>query len=149
MRINVTRILDSDDLGMNPNATTVIGICVALIILAVYRSYRRPRTTKLRGPPSNDFIFGANTELFDSPDVGGMYRNWEKTYGPVYQIPSTICSTIIVLQDPGAITHLYSKDTTKYHQFGLSKAIFGTLVSFPRTRKVILIQFLSRWAIYC
>ena len=124
---------------MNPIVMIAIGISVALVFLTGYRSYRRPRTTKLRGPPSNDFIFGANKELFNSSDLGGMYRDWEKTYGQVYQIPSTICSTIIVLQDPGAVTHLYSKDTSIYHQFGLSKAIFRNLVRFSRTRKVALI----------
>ena len=97
MWVDVTRILDSDDPTMNPNVAITIGTSAALVFLTVYRSYRRPRTTKLRGSPSNDFIFGANKELFDSPDVGGMYRDWEKTYGQVYQIPSTICSTIIVM----------------------------------------------------
>jgi len=137
MKIDVT---DSDALGVNPNVMIVIWICIAFVFLALYRSYRRPRTTKLRGPPSIDFIFGVTKELFNSSDLGGMYRNWEKIYGPVYEIPSTLGSTILVLQDPGAITYLYSKDTSTYHQFGFFKAIFGNLVSFSRTRKVILIQ---------
>ena len=129
------RINDSDDLAMNPNVTIAIGISVALVFLAIYKSYRRPRTTKLRGPPSNDFIFGINKELFNSSDLGVMYKNWEKTYGQVYEIPSMLGSTVLVLQDPGAITHVYSKDTTTYRQFRLSKAIFGTLVSLSKARK--------------
>jgi len=136
----VTAILASDALGVYPNVKTAIPICAALVFLAIYRSYRRPRTTKLRGPPSNDFIFGVTKDLFNSSDLGGMYRNWENAYGPVYEIPATLGSTILVLQDPGAITHLYSKDTTTYHQFGFLKAVFGNLVSFLRTRRVIIIR---------
>ena len=136
----VTSILDSRDRGACPNVMTMALICLPLVVFAIYRYNRRQRTTKLRGPPSNDFIFGASKELFNSPDMGGMYKNWEETYGPVYQIPSTLGSTIVVLQDPGAITHLYSKDTLTYHQLGLSKAIWENLVSFSTTRKLNLIR---------
>ena len=146
MRIDVTAILDSSNLAMNPNMNITVGIGVVLVFLAIYRSYRS-RTTKLRGPPSNNFIFGVNKELFYSSDLGGIYGNWEKTYGPVYEIPSTLGSTILVLQDPGAVTHLYSKDTSTYHQFGFTKAVFGDMVSFSGTHKVILIRLFARWAI--
>ena len=135
MITDVTSILDSLDLRANPNILiTAIIISLTLVVLATYRSYR-PRTTKLRGPPNNNFIFGVTKELFNAPDLATMYRNWEKIYGPVYEIPSTFGSTILVLQDPGAITHLYSKDTLTYHQNGLVKAVFGDMVSFSRMRK--------------
>ena len=132
MKIDVMVFLDSGDLGMNPNVMITIAICVVLVFLAINKSYRRPRTTKLVGPPSNDLIFGVTKDLFNSPDLGGMYRNWEKAYGPAYQIPSTLGSTILVLQDPGAITHLFSKDTLTYHQSGIVKALFKSvmMVSF-------------------
>ena len=130
------------DLGVNPNVMITFGICVALAFLAaVYRSYLRPRTTKLVGPLSNDFIFGVTKDLFNSSNLGGMYRNWEKTYGPVYEIPSTFGSTILVLQDPGAITHLYSKDTSVYHQSGFVKAFFECIMmvgSFNGSCKAVL-----------
>ena len=136
----MTSSLDSRNLGANPNVTTVaLIICLTLVVLAIYRSYRRSRTTKLKGPPRNDLIFGATKELFNTSDLGGMYGNWEKTYGPFYQIPSILGSTILVLQDPGAIAHLYSKDTSTYHQSGLLRAAFAYTVSFSWTRKVILI----------
>ena len=124
MQIDVMDILGSDDLVANPNAMILIGICVAVAFFVIYRSYCGPRTTKLRGPPSKDLIFGVSKELFDSPDVGGVYKNWEKAHGPVYEIPSTLGSTILVLQDPKAISHLYSKDTWTYHQFWFAKAVF-------------------------
>ena len=107
---------------MNPNV--IIVAILTLVVLAIYRSYRRPRTTKLRGPPSKSFLFGVTKDLFNSCDLSGIYRNWERTYGPVYEMPSSLGSTILVLQDPKAITDLFSKDTTTYHQSRFSKALF-------------------------
>ena len=130
-------ILDPRDLLANPNVMIVI---LALVVLAIYRSYRRPRTTRLRGPPRKGFFFGVAEDIFNSLDLSGMYRNWEKTYGPVYEMPSSLGSTILVLQDPKAITDLFSKDTATYHQNKLAKAFFKNvfMVSlFDGTRKAI------------
>ena len=147
MRIGATTIPDSD-LGVNPNVTIAIGICVSLLFLAMYRSYYRPRTTELRGPPRNDFVFGVTKDIFTSSDPGSMYRNWEKTYGPVYEIPSTLGSTILVLQDPAATAHLCSQDTSTYRQTGFFKSYWRYLVRFSRTCEVILTWPLDRLAIY-
>ena len=122
----MTSILGSPDLRVNPNA--IIAAILALVVFAVYKSYRRPRTTRLRGPPRKSFLFGATKDLFNSPDLRRMYGNWEKTYGPVYEIPSSFGSTILVLQDPKAVTDLFSKDTTTYHQSRLSKSFFKNIL---------------------
>jgi hypothetical protein len=118
-------ILNLRDLGAKPNMMIAI---LTLVVLAFYRSYRRPRTTKFRGPPSKSFLFGVTKDLFNSPDLGGIYESWEKTYGPVYEIPSSLGSTILVLQDPKAITDLFSKDTTTYHQHRFVKALFKSIM---------------------
>ena len=143
----MTTILRSDGLGVHPNVTITIGICISLVFLAMYRSSRRTRTTKLRGPLRNDFIFGVTKDIFTSSDPGSMYRNWEKTYGPVYEIPSTLGSKILVLQDPAAVAHVCSKDTSTYRQTGFFKSYWKHLVRFSRAWKIILIRLLDRLAI--
>ena len=122
-------ILASDGfLGANPN---VMIVTLIVVVFAIYRSYpsRRPRTTKFRGPPNKGFLFGVTKDLFKSTDLGGMYGNWEKTYGPVYEIPSSLGSTILVLQDPKAVTHLFSGDATTYHQHKFYKVLFNTIMN--------------------
>jgi len=114
-------ILNSDDLGANPNVMIAIIISVALAFLVLCRSYRRPRTTKFKGPPSTSFLFGVTMDLFGSPDLSSIYGNWEKTYGPVYETPSCLGSTMLVLQDPKANADLFSKDGTVYHQIRFLK----------------------------
>ena len=119
-------VLGSPDLRANPNVMIVA--ILTLVVLVIYRSYRRPRTTKLRGPPSKSFLFGVTKDLFNSLDLSGMYGGWEKIYGPVYEIPSILGSAVLVLHDPKAITDLFSKDTTTYHQSRLSKAVFKNIL---------------------
>ena len=129
MLTDVPSILQSRHLGANPiMMKVVIIICLMLVTLAIYQAYHRPRTTKFRGPPSKSFLFGVIKDLFGSPDLGGIYGNWEKTYGPVYEIPSILGSSILVLQDPKAVTDLFSKDTTTYHQIRLAKVIFRNIM---------------------
>ena len=109
--------------------TASLIILVALAFFVIYGSYGRRRTTKFRGPPSTSFFFGVAKDLFGSPDLNVMYGNWEKTYGPVYMIPSGLGSTILVLQDPKAINDLFSKDTTTYHQFKFTKVLFKSIMN--------------------
>ena len=119
-------VLSSPDLRTHLNV--IIVAILTLVVLAIYRSYRRPRTTKLRGPPSKSFFFGVTRDLFNSLDLSGMYGNWEKIYGSVYEMPSSLGSTILVLQDPKAITDLFSKDTTIYHQSRFVKAFLKNIM---------------------
>ena len=129
-------------------------ICVAFAFLVLRdRSYRRPRTTKFRGPPSKSFLLGVTKDLLGSPNLSSIYGNWEKTYGPVYEIPSGLGSSIFVLQDPKAIMDLFSKDTTIYHQTKFVKAMFRNIMMvsfFDGSREAILSgSFDGRPAMYC
>lgn len=103
-------------------------ISVTLAFLVRHSYHRRPRTTRFKGPPNKSFLFGVNKDLFGSPDLSSIYGNWEKAYGPVYEIPSGLGSSILVLQDPKAITDLLSKDTIIYHQARFVKALFQSIV---------------------
>ena len=142
-------VLSSPDLRTHLNV--VIVAILALAVLAIFRAYRQPRTTKLRGPPSKSFLFGVTKDLFNSLDLSGVYRSWEKTYGPVYEMPSSFGSMILVLQDPKAITDLFSKDTTIYHQVRLVKILFKSVMMvtfFDRSCKAILSRSFGRLAMY-
>jgi hypothetical protein len=99
-----------------------------LVAVCIYQS-RRGLRTRLRGPPSPSFLFGVTKKLFPSSDIGVIYHDWERTYGPVYEIPASLGSSHVVLSDPKAIAHFFSKDTTTYYQPDLARAVAGPLVS--------------------
>jgi len=107
----------------NYTTTTILSILIALCLRQIYG--RRPRTVELNGPPSKDWIFGVNKELEEAPDVDLTYQNWERAYGPVYQIPTTFGTKVLLLCDPKAIAYFYSKATTTYHQPDLMRTTMG------------------------
>ena len=117
---------------ISPNSTKItISTCITLLIaVRLYQTHsRRPRTTKLKGPPSKSFLLGVTKDLFDALDRGAVYSDWEKTYGSTYEIAGTLGSKILVLGDPKAMAHFFSKDTTIYHQLQYYKALNRQLVS--------------------
>jgi len=84
-------------------------------------SRRQLRTTQLRGPPSESFLYGVGKRILDADDSGAAYEAWAQEYGSVFTVPSTLRSQRIVLCDPKAIAHFYSKETWTYIQTPLSK----------------------------
>ena len=99
---------------------------LVLLVLHIYRSHSRPRTTRLRGPASKSWVFGVTQDIFTSNDLGELYRNWEKAHGAVYEIPSSLGAKMLILGDPKAVAHVLSKDTITYHQ---RKVFLKALVS--------------------
>ncbi|KAI5982090.1 cytochrome P450 [Pisolithus albus] len=81
---------------------------------AFHATGKKSKTTKLRGPKSNDPFFGVSKELFRSADMGGMYEAWAKEYGVAYEIPMICGERRIQLCDPRAAAHFFSKDTWSY-----------------------------------
>jgi len=82
------------------------------------------RTTQLRGPPSESFLYGVGKRTLDPDDAGAAYEEWAQEYGPVFTVPSTLGGDRVVLCDPKAIAHFYSKDTWTYIQTPLTKKLF-------------------------
>ncbi|KAG6375256.1 cytochrome P450 [Boletus reticuloceps] len=90
-------------------------------------AHRRARTTRLNGPPSRNHVLGF-PEFFSihdySPDT---YEAWAEEYGAVYQLPSVLGTTRIILCDPKAIAHFYAKETTTYILTPLGKFLTGAV----------------------
>ncbi|KAH7907168.1 cytochrome P450 [Hygrophoropsis aurantiaca] len=75
---------------------------------------RRLRSTKLRGPPNQSFVFGLGKVLQRAEDPGAVYEQWAREYGPVYKVPSALGKTRVVLCDPKAIAHFFARETYTY-----------------------------------
>ncbi|KAF8890478.1 cytochrome P450 [Infundibulicybe gibba] len=96
-----------------------------LTLWAIKRIRRRSRTTTLNGPPSPNRLFGFGIELFRVKDPASLFVKWEQEYGPVYQVPTFLGVNEVVICDPKAIAHFYSKDTYAYQQLSSIRFYIG------------------------
>ncbi|KAF9224546.1 cytochrome P450 [Gyrodon lividus] len=99
------------------------------LLTAVRVARRRLKTTRLRGPSSTSLLYGVGKDLAESSDAGAMYEAWVEEYGVVYQVPSTLGQTRIVLADPRAIAHFYARETWTYVLTPVAKVFFEKGVS--------------------
>ena len=97
------------------------------LIRLVRTPYRRTRTTRLNGPSSRNLLLGF-PEFFTSHDSSEIYERWAEEYGAVYQVPSVLGATRIVLYDPKAIAHFYAKETTTYILTSLGRFLTSMVV---------------------
>ncbi|KAJ7634696.1 cytochrome P450 [Roridomyces roridus] len=106
-----------------------VGIAVASVFayLLLRRAFRR-RTTPLKGPSSNNFFFGVVPELMEAPDSGVIHEGWAYVYGSVFTIPHLVGSKAVILTDPKAIQHFFSRETYGYVQTPNSKRFLEKLL---------------------
>ncbi|KAK2467622.1 hypothetical protein APHAL10511_000477 [Amanita phalloides] len=115
--------LDSTEYLQGNLTSMVSSILALLVVVTIRRRCQGLRTPRLQGPRSESFIFGRSRKIFPSAKLSLVYRDWERTYGSVYEIPTGFGSKQVVLGDLKALTHLFSKDTTTYYQPARTKAV--------------------------
>lgn len=113
----------------NLNVTGLAALAFFLISFSLL-STRKAHTPRFNGPPSKSFLFGTTRDLFEASDLGAIYQAWEKLYGPVYEVPTSLGARMIVLNDPKALAQFFAKDTLTYQQPIFTKLTSRRLVSY-------------------
>ncbi|KAF8148864.1 cytochrome P450 [Crassisporium funariophilum] len=85
------------------------------------------KTTPLKGPPNTSLLFGLYRHLNEADDPGAIYEAWAAQYGPAFRVPGGFGSSRIVICDPKANAHFYSKETFGYIQTKLSRVFIENL----------------------
>lgn len=101
---------------------------VWLISKAVRFLRRRARTTPLKGPPRTSLIFGESRFLQEHQDSAFAYEQWAEEYGMAFRVPIVMGRSVLVLCDPKAIQHCYSKETLGYAQTPMAKILLENFV---------------------
>ncbi|KZT67557.1 cytochrome P450 [Daedalea quercina L-15889] len=105
-----------------PSTTTVTtalcGIFTLWVLLKVvqYRRRRAHWSTPLSGPPSPSLLWGVSRLIQgnDAQDPGSLFEEWSEQYGSVFRIPAAFGTSKIVVCDPKAIQHFYSREAVGY-----------------------------------
>ncbi|KAG6816102.1 hypothetical protein H0H87_008592 [Tephrocybe sp. NHM501043] len=129
----LTKYIDGFEtyLGWRSGTTlkAIVPLSAAVTLISRFLRARKRRTTRLKGPASKDYIFDLTRELFELPESGIVYEEFEKEYGPVFAVPGTMGSNAVVLCNPKAVANFFSKDTTTYQQQPGMRFLLGHFVS--------------------
>ncbi|KAK1219452.1 hypothetical protein PQX77_017824 [Marasmius sp. AFHP31] len=138
---------------VRPLSVTDIVVASAAIFLVhrIVKHYRsrsnRGNATPLGGPPSNSRIFGLTKELQTSEDVGKIYEDWAVEYGSVYKIPTIFGREKIMILDPKAISHFYSKETFVYVGTPLQRKALTPAFSNAAIRRLTAVFYDSAYKV--
>jgi hypothetical protein len=97
---------------------------------ALFRRFRRPRSTPLKGPPTTgrNFLFGVLPDILNAPYPGALYEGWAAQFGSVFSVPAPLGSKGLVLTDPKAIAHFSARETYGYVQTPSDKHFLEKLI---------------------
>ena len=105
---------------------------VWLLFVVLKKQLARNKTTPLNGPDNPSILFGLYRRINESEDPGALYEEWALKYGPAFRIPGGFGSSRILICDPRANAHFYSKETFGYVQTKLSRVFIENLVGISR-----------------
>ena len=105
---------------------------VWLLFVVLKKQIARNKTTPLNGPDNPSILFGLYRRINESEDPGALYEEWALKYGPAFGVPGGFGSSRILICDPRANAHFYSKETFGYVQTKLSRVFIENLVGISR-----------------
>ncbi|KAF4616127.1 hypothetical protein D9613_011263 [Agrocybe pediades] len=114
-------------LSAEVNAMGLVSALMCICLVIILWSKARRNTAKLRGPKNESFLFGLYRLINEAEDPGALYEDWSLQYGPAFNVPGGFGSTRIVICDPRANAHFYSKETFGYVQTKLSRVFIENL----------------------
>ncbi|KIM47090.1 hypothetical protein M413DRAFT_440621 [Hebeloma cylindrosporum] len=131
-----TYIAFLEDFPLKHHSSTIKLAALTFLLISFALLYtRRAATPRLKGPPSRSFLFGATRDLFEASDPSVIYQDWEKLYGAIYQVPTSLGARMIVLSDPKALAQFFAKDTSTYQQ-----PLFSRLTSRRLLGDILLVM---------
>ncbi|KAF8812724.1 cytochrome P450 [Phlegmacium glaucopus] len=107
--------------------TLVATIWSFIVLLGRFQRHSKDSTTPLKGPANPSFLFGYYRHINEVEDPGAVYDEWAVEYGPAFRVPGGFGSSRVVICDPKANAHFYSKETFGYIQTKLSRVFIENL----------------------
>jgi hypothetical protein len=120
-------------------AIPLVSVTFLYTIVTSYLRHRRLNNgTPLRGPPSHSFLFGSRLFAMSSPDPDRIFEQWADEYGSVYRVADALGTTRVMIADPKALAHFYSKESFGYIHTKSFKILLEHLVSLLGVHKELV-----------
>jgi hypothetical protein len=110
------------------DAALLLLVGVWLLSKGVRILRRGTKTTPLKGPATKSSVFGVSRFLREHKDSSLVYEEWAEQYGAVFRTPIGLGGTQVILCDPKAMQHFYSKETYAYVHNATHKILLHNLV---------------------
>ncbi|KAK0455623.1 cytochrome P450 [Desarmillaria tabescens] len=108
--------------------TDVCLFLIALFLIYKISTNRNSVTTNLRGPPSRSWLFGFTKVIHYSEDVALLYEKWSAEYGSVFSVPGFLGHQKLVICDPKAAAHFYSREAVGYVKTPMTRMFIEIMV---------------------
>ncbi|KAJ2914161.1 hypothetical protein MD484_g6275, partial [Candolleomyces efflorescens] len=106
----------------------VIAILLFIFVVRLIKNSRtRVHTTKLPGPPSDNFFVGLFPAIAGLDEPLKAFERWGKQYGTVFSLPMGLGRQDIMIWDIKAANHVLARDTFVYHQSNFSRVFLDNM----------------------
>ncbi|RXW16262.1 hypothetical protein EST38_g9593 [Candolleomyces aberdarensis] len=97
------------------------------VVQLIKNSHTRVHTTKLQGPPSENFFVGLFPAIAGVDEPLKAFEKWAKQYGTVFSLPMGFGRQDIMIWDIKAAAHILARDTFVYQQSSFSRVFLDNM----------------------
>ncbi|KAJ2935385.1 hypothetical protein H1R20_g1708, partial [Candolleomyces eurysporus] len=109
-------------------ASDVVAILLFIFAVRLIKNSRaRVYTTKLQGPPSENFFVGLFPAIAGVDEPLKAFEKWAKQYGTVFSFPMGFGRQDVMIWDIKAAAHILARDTFVYQQSNFSRVFLDNM----------------------
>ncbi|RXW15841.1 hypothetical protein EST38_g10013 [Candolleomyces aberdarensis] len=106
----------------------IVAILLFIFVVRLIKNSRtRVHTTKLQGPPSENFFVGLFPAIAGVDEPLKAFEKWAKQYGTVFSFPMGFGRQDVMIWDIKAAAHILARDTFVYQQSNFSRVFLDNM----------------------
>ncbi|KAJ2934728.1 hypothetical protein H1R20_g2373, partial [Candolleomyces eurysporus] len=106
----------------------IVAILLFIFVVRLIKNSRsRVQTTKLQGPPGENFFVGLFPAISGAGEPLKAFEKWAKQYGTVFSFPMGFGRQDVMIWDIKAVAHILARDTFVYHQPNFTRVFIDNM----------------------
>ncbi|RXW16267.1 hypothetical protein EST38_g9594 [Candolleomyces aberdarensis] len=106
----------------------IVAILLFIFVVRLIKNSRsRVHTTKLQGPPSENFFVGLFPAFAGAQEPLKAFGKWAKQYGTVFSVPMGLGRQDVIIWDIKAVAHILARDTFVYQQPNFTRVFLDNM----------------------
>ncbi|RXW15842.1 hypothetical protein EST38_g10012 [Candolleomyces aberdarensis] len=106
----------------------IVAILLFIFVVRLIKNSRsRVHTTKLQGPPGDNFFVGLFPAISGVNEPLKAFEKWAKQYGTVFSVPMGFGRQDVMIWDIKAVAHILAQDTFVYEQPNFTRVLLDNM----------------------